>query len=83
MTIKELIETLQKLPEDAIIHTSISNYPDSEDGLVDIDGDFSKINYNEKYNELYILSDFRLATTISDNIDDMHITKMKWKYHEN
>lgn len=77
MTIKELIETLQKLPEDATIHTSISNYPDSEDGLVDIDGDFSKISYNKKYNELYILSNFRLATTTSDNINDIHITKMK------
>ena len=77
MTIKKLIETLQKIPEDATIHTSISNYPDSEDGLVDIDGDFSKIIYNEKYNELYILSDFRQATTTSDNIDNMHITKMK------
>lgn len=77
MTVKELIEAFQKLPEDATIHTSISNYPDSEDGLVDIDGDFSKISYNKKYNELYILSNFRLATTTSDNIDDIHITKMK------
>lgn len=66
MIVKELIEALQQFPEDTFVYTSLNGYSDSEDGPLNIQGTSSAIQYNEKEDILHLLSDFCIATTVSN-----------------
>mgnify|MGYP000878243185 FL=1 len=61
MTVKELIEKLQDIPENTPIYTLLTGYYDSEDGLLKLEGFISSINYDTK-GYINIVSDFDKAT---------------------
>ncbi len=63
MTVKELIEQLQQIPENTPVYTLLDGYYDSEDGLLKLEGFISSINYDPK-GYIYIESDFDKATYI-------------------
>lgn len=65
MTVKELIETLQKLPEDTFVYSEMRGYCDSEDGPMNIQGCTSALEYNEKEDLLRLVANFDIATTVS------------------
>ena len=63
MTVKELIEQLQQIPENTPVYTLLDGYYDSEDGLLKLEGFISSINYDPK-GYIYIESDFDKATYV-------------------
>ena len=65
MTVKELIEALQQLPEDTFVYSEMRGYYDSEDGLLNIQGCTSALEYDEKEDLLHIVANFDIATTVS------------------
>ena len=66
MTVKELIEALQQLPENTFVYSEMRGYCDSEDGPMNIKGCTSSLNYDEKENLLHIVANFDIATTVSN-----------------
>lgn len=65
MTIKELIETLQKLPENTFVYSEMRGFFDTQYGPVNIQGCTSALEYNEKEDLLHIVANFDIATTVS------------------
>lgn len=65
MTVKELIEALQKLPEDTFVYSEMRGYCDSENGPMNIQGCTSTLTYNEKEDLLRLVANFNIATTVS------------------
>ncbi len=63
MTVKELIEQLQQIPENTPVYTLLTGYYDSEDGLLNLEGNIASINYDPK-GYIYIESDFDKATYV-------------------
>lgn len=66
MTVEELIEALKQFPEDTFVYTSLNGYSDSEDGPLNIQGTSSTVQYDEKEDILHLVSDFCIATTVSN-----------------
>ena len=66
MTVKELIEALQKLPEDTFVYSEMRGYYDSEDGLLNIQGCTSHLDYDEKTGLLHLVANFDIATKVSE-----------------
>lgn len=64
MTVKELIEALQQLPENTFVYSEMRGYYDSEDGLLNIQGCTSELTYNDGL--LHIVANFDIATTVSN-----------------
>ena len=67
MTVKELIEALQKFPDDTFVYSEMRGFSDSEDGPLNIQGCTSSLNYNKKDDLLHIIAYFDIATTVSTN----------------
>lgn len=65
MTVKELIEALQQLPENTFVYSEMRGYYDSEDGPMNIQGCTSELNYDNKDDLLRIVANFDIATTVS------------------
>lgn len=65
MTVKELIEALKKLPEDTFVYSEMCGYDDSEDGLLNIQGFTSHLDYDEKTGLLHLVANFDSATSTS------------------
>ena len=65
MTVKELIEALQKLPEDTFVYSEMRGYCGSKDGPMNIQGCTSALEYNEKEDLLRLVANFDIATTVS------------------
>ena len=65
MTVKELIEALQQLPEDTFVYSEIRGFNDTQYGPVNIQGSTSALEYNEKEDLLHIVANFDIATTVS------------------
>ena len=66
MTVKELIEALQKLPEDTFVYSKMRGYDDSEEGLLNIQGCTSHLDYDEKTGLLHLIANFDIATSASE-----------------
>lgn len=66
MTVKELIEALQQLPENTFVYSEMRGYCDSEDGPVNIQGCTSHLDYDDKTGLLHIVANFDIATTVSN-----------------
>ena len=66
MTVKELIEALQQLPENTFVYSEMRGYYDSEDGLLNIKGCTSHLDYDDKTGLLHIVANFDIATTVSN-----------------
>ena len=66
MTVKELIEALQQFPENTFVYSEMRGYCDSEDGLMNIQGCTSHLNYDETEGLLHLVADFDVATTTSN-----------------
>ena len=66
MTVKELIEALQQLPENTFVYSEMRGYYDSEDGLLNIQGCTSHLDYDDKTDLLHIVANFDIATTVSN-----------------
>ena len=65
MTVKELIEALQQLPEDTFVYSEMRGFNDTQYGPVNIQGSTSALEYNEKEDLLHIVANFDIATTVS------------------
>lgn len=65
MTVKELIEALQKFPDDTFVYSEMRGFCDSEDSPLNIQGCTSALNYDEKDDLLHIVANFDIATTVS------------------
>lgn len=65
MTVKELIEALQKLPEDTFVYSEMRGFCDTPYGPVNIQGCTSALEYNEKEDLLRLVANFDIATTVS------------------
>lgn len=63
MTVKELIEALQQLPENTFVYSEMRGYYDSEDGPINIQGFTTGLTYNDGL--LHIVADFDRVTTVS------------------
>lgn len=66
MTVKELIEALQQLPDNKFVYSEMRGYYDSEDGLLNIQGCTSHLDYDDKTGLLHIVANFDIATTVSN-----------------
>lgn len=64
MTIKELIETLQKLPEDTCVYSEMRGFCDTQYGPLNIQGYTSALEYDEKEDLLHLVANFDIATMI-------------------
>jgi hypothetical protein len=65
MTVKELIEALQQLPDDTFVYSEMRGFNDTQYGPVNIQGSTSALEYNEKEDLLHIVANFDIATTVS------------------
>ena len=66
MTVKELIETLQQFPEDTFVYAEMRGFCDTQYGPLNIQGTSSTVQYDEKEELLHIVSNFEIATTVSE-----------------
>ena len=66
MTVKELIEKLQQFPKETFVYTSLDGFCDTQYGPLNIQGTSSSVQYDEKEKLLHIVSNFEIATTVSE-----------------
>ena len=66
MTVRELIEALQQLPEDTFVYSEMRGFNDTQYGPVNIQGCTSHVNYDEKEDLLHLIANFDIATTVSE-----------------
>ncbi len=66
MTVKELIEALQQLPENTFVYSEMRGYYDSEDGLLNIQGCTSHLDYDDKTGLLHIVANLTLQQIVSN-----------------
>ena len=66
MTVKELIEALQKLPEDTFVYSEMRGFTDTQYGPINIQGCTSALEYDEKEDLLHLVANFDIAKTVSE-----------------
>lgn len=65
MTVKELIEALQKFPDDTFVYSEMRGFCDTQYGPLNIQGCTSTLEYNEKEDLLHLVANFDISTTVS------------------